>query len=567
MNQIAKIGVYIDDRLSKRYWEYGQNVFALFLHEVLGRLRVPYQTIKDIDEVKTNDFDIVIAGFSPETKDEGEKILQYMTDGGTVLALANLNQLAPRLGYKTGKEINEGYAQYDHEKYTKLRFLNASPWNSIHNNGDYVHKGVVYEKGTQPSFNTPLFQQLPIGEGKFHRCSVDIMKTIVNLQQGKEPLFHDGVPAPDNSAEIVDNVLKVDDMYAMDWDEDRKTTETNQSYFAYPYADLWREVLFNYLINLALDKDLTVPFVGYWPDQVKSVALMSHDSDYNQDEHAETTLDLLNETGIKSTWCMILPGYSKEIYNRVKEEGHELAFHYNAVHVDEGVWSREAFHEQFTEIKENIGQIPILSNKNHLTRYEGWGELFEWCEETGIQSDQTYGPSKKGNLGFLFGTCHPYFPIAWGTDRNRMYDVLEAVFLTPDLETGKWGDTSIINPILDEVMNVQGVAHFLFHQIHIHRNSKVRNAFREFVSKAKSRGFTFWTGKELNEWERLKRTVFINEINDLNHIQYKANEGIKNFIVYVPTKYTENKDESVFGISCRKIVCQPDEVKKDEVNI
>lgn len=551
--RLAKLALYIDEELAIRHWKYGENVFARFMSEILGRFRIPYETISSVEQIEKNEFDIVIAAFVPDTKTVGGIFKKYLEKGGTVLSLATLDQLAPSFGYRKGKTLTEGYAQYDQEKYKQLRILKAVPWISTEVPSEHTEIGSLIDT------DFPLFQIFSVGEGHFSRCSVDIAETIVKLQQGACPLFEDGNPAPDKTAEVNDHFLKVDDMSQMDWDKDRKFTETNQPYFAYPYADLWKEVFVQYVCKLALAKGLTLPFVWYWPEGVKGVALISHDSDYNQDEHAYTTLRVLKEAGVRSSWCMLVPpGYSQDVYRKVIEEGHELAFHYNAVDVDDGSWGREEFTRQFSMLQQDLPGTHIVSNKNHLTRYEGWGELFEWCEEVGIQSDQTMGPSKKGNLGFLFGTCHPYFPIAWGTDKNRLYDVVEINFLTPDINTGKWGDTSIIVPFLEEVLNVSGVAHFLFHQIHLHRNEKVREAFFKVVAEMKKREFEFWTGLELNKWERLRRTIEIRGIDD-EDVYYDSDKKVHNFIVYVPVDSSLEKStevETIFSIPCKKVVCQ-----------
>jgi hypothetical protein len=551
--KITKLGLYIDEKLSKRHWQYGQNVFANYLKEILGRLRISYGMVSKIDQLDVKQWDIIIAVVVPDTKAVGEKFLDFVKNGGTVLSLASLDQLAVSFGYRKGNTLGAGYAKYDVGKYKKLRYLKAVPWESV------VAEKKLTERQTGRLLKEqiPLFQEFRLENGTFSRCSVDIAESVVKLQQGAEPLFSDGAPAPDGTAAINDYVLKVDDMSQMDWENDRKFTVTNLPYFAYPYADLWREVLVQYLVKLALSKGLTIPFVWYWPDRVKGVAVISHDSDYNQDEHAYTTLEMLKEAGVHSTWCMLVPpGYSQEVYQQVKADGHELAFHYNAVDVDNGGWGREEFIQQFSQLQKDLPDIEIFSNKNHLTRYEGWGELFEWCEQCGIQSDQTMGPSKKGNVGFLFGTCHPYFPIAWGTDQNRFYDVLELPFLTPDINTGKWGDTSIIVPILEKVKNVNGIAHFLFHQIHLHRNEKVREAFFQVVEEMKNREFEFWTGKEVNQWERLKRSInLINIEND--QIEFEADENIHDFVVYIPVSNedVDTETEYVFDIPCIKTVC------------
>src|SRR5690606_27671477 len=124
-----------------------------------------------------------------------------------------------------------------------------------------------------------------------------------------------------------------------------------------------------------------------------------HDSDINKDDHAYTTLELLQEVGLQTTWCMLEPGYSKPIYEQVKAAGHELAFHYNGLEAQKGIWSEEEFARQLQWLKDAADIQEVTSNKNHYTRFEGWDELFAWCEKYGIAADQTRGPSKKGNVG------------------------------------------------------------------------------------------------------------------------------------------------------------------------
>ncbi len=230
--RIAKLGLYIDEEVSKRRWQYGQNVFANYMSEVLDRMRIPYQKISNAEQIDHQQFEIIIAALTPDTKAVEEKILDFVKNGGSVFSLAALDQLAPYFGYRKGETVRAGYAMYDQEKYQKLRFLKAVPWNPTEN---AKTENVI---GSLLDGKYPLFQQFSVGKGTFTRSSVDIADTIVMLQQGAEPLFEDGSPAPDGTAEINDHFLKVDDMCQMDWEQDRKFTSTAHPYFAYPYADL-----------------------------------------------------------------------------------------------------------------------------------------------------------------------------------------------------------------------------------------------------------------------------------------------------------------------------------------
>jgi hypothetical protein len=342
-----------------------------------------------------------------------------------------------------------------------------------------------------------------------------VMGTIVGLQQGTGPVLEDGTPAADGTGNLNDGLLKAEDGLEMNWEYDRKTTETGMAYFAHPYADLWREAVISHILGRMVEKQKPVPFSDYWPEGIDRVAMISHDSDRNFDEDAVTTLQTLATAGIHSTWCMMKPGYSAWLYEKVEGEGHELALHFNSNINEGGRWDLADFNRQFKWLRDTV-QGKVISNKNHFTRFEGWGELFQWCEACGIESDQTRGPSKSGAAGFLFGTCQPYYPMAWSNEANRIYDVLEIGFLTQDIP--QFTDASVIVPFLEEVEKVRGVAHFLYHQGRIHSSPEVREALLQTVHIAKERGFTFWTGGQINSWERKRRQMRITGMDEKGNV-------------------------------------------------
>lgn len=235
---------------------------------------------------------------------------------------------------------------------------------------------------------------------------------------------------------------------------------------------------------------------------------------------------------------------------------------------DQGIWCEAELRRQLDWLRGAIGAAGPLTNKNHLTRMEGWGEFFRWCERAGISCDSSRGPSKKGNVGFLFGTCHPYFPIAWADEENRLYDVLEIGFLTQDLDQGKWADRSVIVPFLEAVLQVGGVAHFLVHQYHIYRRQEVRDALRTIVAEARKRGFSFRTIQQIEQWERYRRQLRVADVTE-SEGEWKAavvdkdsspngNEGGDHPVVWIPVAESGCHDpdekglERHFGVLCRR---------------
>lgn len=563
--KMARVGILLDQAAAEKRWRYNINVFNSYLGEILTHRGIPFHWIRSVRSITDHyPCDIILVAAVDETKENAALLHRYAERGGILVSFAGMNDLATKLGFHKGFTTGPGYADLPHGD-RPLRFLDAVPWvpapAPLSDASPVTNVGVIRKASpTGEEFGAAL-QQFSIGQGSLDRFTVDIVNTIVQMQQGSKPVIEDGPPSPDGTVMVNDGVLKADDVIEMDYEHDRFVTETGIPLFIHPYADLWREQIVGHLVRRSAELGLALPFLGYWPEGIEQVAHISHDSDFNFDEHGIATLNILKETDVRSTWCMLEPGYSKGLYKQIEADGHELALHYNAVHVDSGYWGEEEFRRQFEWLQDATGMKVVPTNKNHLTRVEGWGELFQWCESCGIESDQSRGGSKKGNLGFVFGTCQPFFPIALSDEKNRIYNVLEVGFLTPDLELKKWGDCSIVVPLLEEVAKVQGIAHFLFHQFHIYHQEVVRDAFRYVVEEARKRGFTFWTNEEINRWVRARRQVSISGLTDngqlvTENLPSESQGG--NVIAWTPviegSSPTEGEVVEIYGLKCTKTV-------------
>lgn len=509
MRKKAKIGLWFNKQSAEYLWGHGQNLYQLYMEEVLGHAGIPYARFDDAESLEDYAPDLIVVLHPGEKEEDLNRLEQWVSRGATLISYGGLNRMAGRLGCSRIAIRDAVYADLSGVRYTEgvpvLRAVSNDPWLVLKESAvPFQADGALRRLRKDGGEAAAAALRFPLGEGQLIRWNVDIPANIVMLQQGRGPVVQDGIPAPDGTGAVDEGILKADDGCVMDWNNDRSVTETGMPYFDTPYADWWREVIVRQLMEEADALGLVLPFLDYWPEGVDQVAMISHDSDFNIEEAARTTLSVLENSGVRSTWCMIEPGYSPSLYKEIQAAGHELAFHYNALEQENGVWSQEEFTRQLNVIRSTSG-AQISSNKNHYTRFEGWGEFYEWCEQNGIEADQTRGPSKKGNVGFPFGTCHPYFPIARSDSRNRLYRVLQIGFLTQDLEHPALSDVTVITPFLEKVAEVRGVAHFLFHQQHIHNLEQVRHALALAVQTAKHLGFTFWTCEEITRWEQARR--------------------------------------------------------------
>lgn len=564
--KMARVGVLFDKHLAERRWRYGLNVFEAYTLELLNYCGIPFQELDHAGQVGEGEYDVVIVALEDEKTTTAEKLVEFVEQGGCVISYAGLPKLLTLLDCRQLASAAAGYASIPEiiGESRKLRALNVVPW--VQGRSDELTAGGQVKQIGHVSLHIPeadescvALHKFTLGKGTIERWAVPIPTTIVGLQQGQNPVLTDGISALDGTGDISDGILKADDSIELDWEWDRQATEAGKKYFGHPYTDLWREVMISHLLQIVLDKGLTLPFIGFWPDDGGYTAHISFDSDSNKDIQAETTLDILKKYDVPSTWCMLEPGYSPYIYERARKDGHELAFHYNSLERDDRPWDSAEFTRQHEWFKAATGEPYAISNKNHFTRFEGWGDLFVWCEQNKIRLDQSRGSSKRGNVGFTFGTCHPYYPIAWANERNRLYDVLEVGFLTQDMDEETHVHSSVIRPFLEQVKNVDGVAHFLFHQRHIHNKAGVREAFVKLVETARAMGFKFKTAKQIDEWVRARRKVIIKEISPNGNVELSGGPVPNGLVVWLPeprTRSGQSPQETFhkFNVPCTKTV-------------
>jgi hypothetical protein len=369
------------------------------------------------------------------------------------------------------------------------------------------------------------------GAGATVVIGADIAASVLHIQLGRE-IHGDGEPAPDGTAPIDEGILKTDDGVVLSWEHDRiriappdgvpecpgidpNYPNGDTPWFGVPVADELRALLLQAIAWVAVETGQPLAMLDAWPDRLKAVGLISHDSDGNLDDGAHTTLRLLDEAGIHSTWCHIWgPNYPTQ-YNpatfpKIAAAGHEIALHYNALAQDGGAWGREHLARQAAHVRNETGVEGFVSNKNHYLRWEGQVEFFHWLADEGIQTDQCKGPSKKGNVGYPHGSSLPWFPL--DPETGESIDVLEIPLQFQDL----WLTTPY-HPSATTIAAARrhhGVAHFLFHQIHLHTKREVAKAMLDIVRDGREAGLEWWTSARINAWERARREVMVDIAGD-----------------------------------------------------
>ncbi|MEJ7838693.1 MAG: hypothetical protein WKF81_07740 [Thermomicrobiales bacterium] len=363
-----------------------------------------------------------------------------------------------------------------------------------------------------------------LGQGAVVAIGPNVAGSVYHIQHGHS-IERDGEPAPDGSAPIDDRILKTDDGVVLDWTFDRIQSlpdepvaecpgkdaaypDGDTPWFGYPIADELRVILLNAIHWAAATSGQLLPALAAWPNELPAVGMISHDSDGNLDAGAQTTLRALEEADITSTWCHMWgptypTTYTSSTFPEIMKAGHEIALHYNSVAHDGGTWGRDHLTTQAEFVRREAGIDQFVSNKNHYLRWEGKVDYFHWLVDEGIAADQCKGPSKKGNVGYPHGSTQPWFPL--DTEQNAMIDVLEIPLQFQDL----WLTTPAYmeEQTIQQAIRHTGVAHFLYHQVHIHNRPEVREALLQTVDAGRKQGLEWWTSARINDWQRQRREI------------------------------------------------------------
>jgi len=450
---------------------------------------------------------VLLAGDLRLTSDQREVLRTFVAAGGSLIGVGGTSGLDDVFGIGGQRPLTEGWIKVtaqDHPVTSGLR-------SSLHVFGGHAVTAksatslAEVDSGPQGAKGSAILEN-QFANGRAILLAPDLIFSIVHIQQGV-PVLQDGRPAPDGSAPINDGELKAEDGLVLDWQRDRTVmTPDGVSTFLEPVSDELREIILRSIFHVASQQGVALPVLWYWPRGLKAVGHISHDTDGNQPPKAVALLDVMNRAKVKSTWCTLYPGgYPREFYDALKEQDFEIALHYDARSGGEHTsWSKEHFILQYNWLMKEAGLTKITSNKNHYTRWEHRLDYLRWCEEVGINSDQTRGPSKKGATGFPLGGSQPYFPLDDERESPRRLNVLEVNMMTQDLVVvcpAEYG-----RQFFDSALRHHGVAHFLFHPAHI-LTPHVADALCDLVDYGRAQGVEWWKNDQIYEWEVLRRRV------------------------------------------------------------
>lgn len=515
--QKIPLGVLVADDLHQslpRFMTYGGHLADVLLQAGLCHKQLHSD---DLNALPDSGLKILItAGDLKLSTNQQQSLEAFLMDGGTWISIAGLSAANSLLGvepiapsFQGGwgspvmTSLGEHYLAINDDEHGLLSHIHQP----LHGFGGLAVRATTARvlAMTTDAHGRPTdrvgISCNEVGEGQAIYFATDLPGSLIHIQQGIA-VTRDGISDPLGNATVADGILKADDGRTLDWDLDRQPVPGCDGLYGFlePVADLWRVTLIRLILDSAVKIKLSLPVLWYWPDKLPGVGHLSFDSDGNDPTLAKRLLEICAQADVATTWCVICPGYDRQLIEEIHHAGHELAMHYDAMSPNKP-WSREQFENQHAELVELFDGRRPISNKNHYFRWEGDCDFYRWLESVGIELDQSKGSSKTGEFGFAFGTCHPYFPI---DEQGRRMNVLELP--TPTMDLPLFVPLVASDAMLDSVIHVHGVYHLLFHPGQLDKPG-VCDAFLAAVSQGKQAGLQWWTASQINHWLRTRATA------------------------------------------------------------
>ena len=529
---------------------------------------------RSIDQLDSSDRIIVLAGKRALGSDDRQRLVDLVTSGTALVVTGGTAGLDDLLGATATGDPAEGYLTAMDAAHpvtaglhSRLHVFDATPLRAT--SGTSLGRLTGDDAATNRGEGIVASRA---GRGATVAIGADIPWSVFHIQTGT-PVHADGEPAPDGTAAIDDGILKAEDGMVLSWEHDRIQTATgpvpectgidpaypdgDTPWFAVALADELRLLLLQAIAWAASETGQSLAALHEWPDGRDAVATMSHDSDLNIDASAHTTLRLLEDAGIHSTWCHMwgpnYPGrYEPGTFPKIIEAGHEFAFHYNAFDRDGGSWGREHFAWQADFVRNEAGVDGFVSNKNHYTRWEGQVEFYSWLIDEGIQLDQSRGPSKKGSVGYPLGSSLPLFPMDPAS--GEFIDIIELPMQFQDLSLTT--PPYMATTTAEQAKRHHGVAHYLFHQYHLHSKPDVAEAFCALIPEVRDAGLDWWTSARINDWERARREVTVTLDGGRVHIQSPRPIEGATINVMMPAEMSPGAVRVIHGTSALDAECR-----------
>ncbi len=260
---------------------------------------------------------------------------------------------------------------------------------------------------------------------------------------------NDGIGPGDGTAYLEDGVLRAEDGANLSFADDRAVV-TGGAFFAWPHVDTLRDVWVRTILAAVEETRRRALIFWHWPYHADATAAFSVECGALDPERTVQLHNRLSMYGMPAAWLVPSPGFAGEVYRAMRRWEEEPGL---LLHQDDPCSEEQMKVQHLT-----LGRA---ASKPHMTcvrpddgRWHGLDRFYEAAEAAGARMSLSKGGRQPGTSGFLFGSCHPFFP--WlSADRQSAVAELPYAMFQPGLVTPR----SAYVPLIEQVKAHGGCLH------------------------------------------------------------------------------------------------------------
>jgi len=180
----------------------------------------------------------------------------------------------------------------------------------------------------------------------------------------------------------------------------------------------------------------------------------------------------------------------------IHANGHECSLHYNFIdNFDPLAFTEADIQKQADAFYEAYRFRPICT-VNHWCRWTGWTETAKWMHAAGGKADNSFihhplPPLNPANrLGFVFGTCYPFYFYEDYRGGNAKIDFLEEPMSAYEVgySASDVTDLDVVHRSIDFAVKYHLVMDMFYHPVNVYHHPACRSAIEEVLRYIDSKG-------------------------------------------------------------------------------
>jgi len=366
--------------------------------------------------------------------------------GGAIVCTAGTWGLERELGIEPRPDL---------PRYSRMTMVAVDPSSRIWNDGakavQFIGGIRCVPREADVLARTPQGEPLLTRRGRAYYFGPHIGQTMSLLMMGRA-VANDMIGPGDGTAVTENGKLQAEDGTNLRFAEDRERPEgCTVPIFLQPHVDFLRDIWMRMIMEAIEAARATPLLVWHLPNNANAAIAFSIDADTLTAEHVRIIAGGLTKFGLPAAWMVPPPGYGQDMYRAFRKWDHETALLFAT---DGESMSEDQMKIQNLTIARAAGLPGVSSVRTNDGHWHGLTRFYEIAELAGAKLSLSKGGRQPGTSGFLFGTCHMFFPVRRSGKPFSIAELPYAAFrpgvVTPD---------SAIPALIDRVTQVHGCLH------------------------------------------------------------------------------------------------------------